>query len=205
MPAVIGMAVVDDRPAKNIDDGLAVLVVDGLSRVAEVPIQPPVRAEDEFVGRVIVLRLARLGEKQFLLVRLPVAIRVGEDENVRRRGDNHAVAQDADTHRRIDIASLVEHGRFVGSAVAVGVFENQNAIAGRPLAGSMPVIHDLANPDAAAIVDIDIRRAGEHRLRSEQRRFQTRCHIETGHGLRGRVIVLGSTAAGVETRTVIAE
>ncbi len=78
------------------------------------------------------LRRSCLGEEELLLVSLAVAIGVGEDKDVGRDGDDHLVAQNADPHSRIDITSLVKDGRLVGLAVAIGIFQDHDAVARRP-------------------------------------------------------------------------
>ncbi len=60
------------------------------------------------------------------------------------------------------------------------------------VAGAVPIVDDLADPDAAPIVDVDIRRAGNHRLGSKQRRLQPGSHVQSGHSLRRRMLIVGS-------------
>jgi hypothetical protein len=62
-------------------------------------------------------------------VGLVVAIVVLEDEDVGGAGDDDAGAEDADAEGGVDIVPLVEGLFAVGGAVAVGVFEDDDAIA----------------------------------------------------------------------------
>ena len=71
MPWRYGLPAVDDRVAGQIDDRLAVLVVHGVARVADVPVQLAVGAEHEGVGRVVVLGLADLVNSSSFLSALP--------------------------------------------------------------------------------------------------------------------------------------
>ncbi len=178
--AVKRLPFVDDRATENILHNVAVAIVDRVPFVAEVPVEPSVGAEDEFVGRVVVLRNAGFREEDFLLVGLAVAVGVGEDEDVGRNGDDDPVAEHADAHGRVDIASLVEDGRLVGFAVAVGVFQDQDAIALGALAVAMAIVDDLADPHAAAGIDVNIGGAEHHRLRGEERGLQPGADVEPG-------------------------
>ena len=76
------LAVVDDWTPELVDHNVAIFVVDCLPRVAEVPVQFAIRSEQEAVRRVVVLRLAGLGEQQLLVVRLVIAIGVGEHPDI---------------------------------------------------------------------------------------------------------------------------
>ena len=64
---------------------------------------------------------------------------------------------------RIDVATLVEDGFLVGSAVAICVFENQDAIAcftDRVISVcEVAVVDDLANPNTTTMIDVDSGRA----------------------------------------------
>ena len=80
--AVVGSPVVDNRPTGQIDHRLALVVMDSATGVAEIPVHLPIRAEEERVCRVVVLRLAGLGEQDLLAVRLVVTVDVSEDQHV---------------------------------------------------------------------------------------------------------------------------
>ena len=201
--AVKRMPAVDHRIAEDVLDDLPVRVVNGRLRVADVPIQSPVGAEHELVRGVIVLRAARLGEEQFLLVSLAVAVRVGEDEDVGRARDDDPVAEHADAHRRVDVAALVEDGRLVGPAVAVGVLQDEDAVAFGPFAVAVPIIDDFADPDAAAGIDVDVGGAEHHRLGGEERRLQTGSHVQSGERLRRRMLILREQRRSRNTRATL--
>ena len=128
-PLAVGLAAVVDGVARAVDDRLAVLVVNGVALVADVPVELAIGPEDERVGRVVVLRLADLREQDVFLVGLAVAVVVGEDKHVGRHRDDHLVAEHADAERTIDVSALVENRLLVGTAVVIGVFEDQDPIA----------------------------------------------------------------------------
>ena len=58
-------------------------------------------------------------------VRLVVAVAIRHEQQVRRRADEHAVEADGERGRKDD--ALHEHLAAVGDAVAIGVFEDQDA------------------------------------------------------------------------------
>ena len=176
----VGLAAVVDDVAGAVDDRLAVLVVDGVPLVAEVPVELAVGSEDEGVGRVVVLGRADLREQDFFLVGLAVAVFVGEDEDVRGHRDDHLVAEHADAEGAIDVAALVEDGLLVGMAVADRCLRGSGSDPPRAAAVAAAIVHDLADPDPAQVIDVDVRRAQEHRLAREQRRLQAVGDVEPG-------------------------
>src|SRR5207248_6279355 len=100
--------------------------------VAEVEVKLAVRAEDERMHGMIVLDAFDAGEKNLLLVGFAVAIFVGENENIGRAGDDDLFAKDANAERAVDVETLIKGGGFVGFAIPVAVFENDNAVAFGP-------------------------------------------------------------------------
>ena len=103
---------------------------------------------------------------------------------MRRGGHDHAVSDDRQAERRPQVFVLDEHLDAVGRAVAIGVLENQDSIAS-PVGQrvqfrrvELPVIHRLRNPDAAARIDVDIRRVEECRRLGPQPDFQVRVEDE---------------------------
>ncbi len=114
---------------------------------------------------VVVLRAADAGKERLLFVRLVVAVHVGEHLHLVQRADDDARvfaihrAEHAHAVRGIDVAPLIKHRLFVDLAIAVGVLKNENAVALGSLAIVVAIVDHLANPHAAAMVDVDIRRA----------------------------------------------
>ena len=58
--------------------------------------------------------------------------------------------------RRVDVAALVENFFAVDHAVAIGVFQNQDAVTLRPFAIVFAVVNDFANPHAATMIDVNV-------------------------------------------------
>src|SRR3954465_9395161 len=115
--------------AVAVDDGRTVRAFDLFSFVAEIEIEFAIGAEDERVNTVIVIDAREAGEEQFFFVGDAVAIFVGENEHIGRARNDHFVAENADAEGGVNFFALVEDGFFIGGPVAVGVFENDNAIA----------------------------------------------------------------------------
>ena len=87
---------------------------------------------------------------------------LGVDDEIGRLRDDHAIAEHGNAERRAELRALVEHLAAVGLAVAVGVLEDDDAVAlGTEvgLAAKRPsVVHRFEHPDAAALVDGDVGR-----------------------------------------------
>ena len=100
-------------------------------------------------------------------IRDVVTVLVFEEQNVRRAGDDHLVTQDTNTERGVHVIALVEDFGVVCRAVAVGVFEDHDAIA---LGTQLPpfleqaVIGALGGPHPSAGVDIHADDIADHRL-----------------------------------------
>ena len=86
------------------------------------------------VQRVVVGAAVEAGENHFTLVHggveLSVAIHIGVDDEVRRHRDEDLVVDDADAHRRVEERLLHEDPRLVRRAIAIGVLEHNDAVAG---------------------------------------------------------------------------
>ena len=68
----------------------------------------------------------------------------------------------------VHIVALVEDGGLVGLGVAVGVFEDEDAVALGAFAEVLAVVHDFADPDTATMVDVDAGRARHHRFAGKE-------------------------------------
>src|SRR5688500_5910521 len=119
------------------------------------------------MGGVIVLRLAGLRKEKFAFGDLVVGVDV-ENVNVRRTGADDLVAQDADGHGGVDVLALVERDDLVAHAVAVGVFEDEDAIAFGPRFLVATVVLHFTDPDAAAVIDVEVGWIADLRLGGEQ-------------------------------------
>ena len=101
--------------------------------------------------------------------------------DVRGHRDDHLVAEHADPQGAVDVTPLVEDGLLVGDAVLIRVLEDEDPVPLGPLAVATPVVHHLAEPDAAPVVDVDVGGAEEHRLAREERGLEARGNLEPLH------------------------
>ena len=85
-----------------------------------------------------------------LRVGLAVAVGVLQEEDVRRVGDPDAAVADGDAGG--DVQPLGEDRELVGLAVAVGVFENLDAVAARARLAAR-IFEAFGDPDPAALVE----------------------------------------------------
>ena len=91
-------------------------------------VEPAIRAPDERVERFVRVFVGPAIEQHFrLAIRNVVAVLIGDEQQIRRRADEHAAEADFDAADQIQV--LGEHLALVEFAVAIGVFENQNAVA----------------------------------------------------------------------------
>ena len=195
----VGFAAVVHGIAGEVHDGVAVLVGDAFTGVAEVPVELAVGAEDERVRRVVMLRLTDLGEEQLLLVGLQVAVRVGEDEDVGRAGNDDLgglaveAGEHADAERGINVGALVEDGLLVSLAIAISVLEDDDAVALGAAALAAAIVHHLANPDAAQVVHLDVRGAEEQRFGGEELGLKASAGVEAREGVGGVAVGRGGS------------
>ena len=111
--------------------------------VADAEIELAVGPDQDAVDAVIVIDAAEAGEQLLRrAVGLAVAVLVLEDQNVGRLADEDLVAGadgvlgDGDAERRQDLRRLVEDGAPCRLCRSLGVFEDEDAIALRPVAAA---------------------------------------------------------------------
>jgi hypothetical protein len=162
--------------------------------VAGVPLVEVVLAvgpEGDGVQPVIVVRAAPAGEQHFLLDDVVVGV-LGVDDQIGGLRDEDLVAEHGDAERHADIRVLVEDLDLVRLAVLIRVFQDHDPVARGMNVGQHPrwppVVHAFEHPDAAALVDGQIRGVGEHRLGGKQRQLEPRRRPERGQGLFGRLL-----------------
>ena len=174
------LAAVEHVVAGGVDDQFAVCVVNESAVVAHIPVEFAVRPKHKRVGGMIVLRTPGLGEQQFPVVRFVVSVLVGEHDDVWCAGDNYLVAEHADAKRGVHVTTLIVDLLSIGLAVAVGVLEDQNSVALRPLviAGMRPVVNHLTDPHPASVIYVNIGRAEDLRLGGKQRGLQPGVKVE---------------------------
>ena len=88
--------------------------------------------------------------------------------------------------------ALVEDFDFVGVAVAIGVFEDEDAVAVRAkileVLQLAAVVDAFEHPDAAALVDIDVGGIFEQRLGGPELDFEAGSGFEVMNGLLGGLL-----------------
>ena len=55
----------------------------------------------------------------------------------------------------IDLPSLVEDSGLVRLAIARGILQNEDPVSFRPLVSMSTVVHDLTDPHATEVVNVD--------------------------------------------------
>ena len=111
-----------------------------------------------------------------------VAIDVGVDDQVGRLRHHDLVVDDGHAERRDERRLLHERVRAVGLAVAVGVLEDDDAVA-LGLTGVVRAVADaFGDPDAAVAIDVDVGRVVQHRRGGPQRHLEAVRHLEEVKG-----------------------
>src|SRR5262249_28043708 len=184
--------------------------------VADAEIELAVRPDQDAVDAVIVVVAAEAAQQLLgRAVRLAVAVFVLEHENVRRVADVDAagnpsltvgalmfcvgaligIRRDRDAERGDEVGGLVKRRRLVRFAGALGVFEDDDAVAflaiGRFVVELAAVVDRLAHPDAALVVDVDARGIDEQRLAGPECKFEAIRDGEGGLGFFGRNLGAG--------------
>ena len=113
----------------------------------------------EIVQRVMRVLGAEARQHDAMHVRLVVAVGVLQEREVRLLGDIHAAVTELERQR--DVQVVGEHGRFVGPAVAVGVFENDQLVV-RLVAGiDVRIRRRATDPQPAARIPTHLNRIGD--------------------------------------------
>ena len=115
------------------------------------------------------------------LVGLVVAVGVLQEQNPRLAHDEHAAVPELEARGAVEL--VVERGALVGFAVAVGVFEDEQLVVGRRVAGlPLRVVRHARDPEPALVVEVHLHGFGqfrEHRLVREQLDLHAGCHGAT--------------------------
>ena len=135
------------------------------------------------------------------LVRLAVAVRIAEPDDVRLRDDDHAVF--IVTEAGDEFESFVEELLLVGLAVAVGVDEHADLILGRAIiaaghqhpalapgfggqrSSAVRVFGGLGDPEAAALIPLHGDGLVDEGLGHDDAGLKAGLHLESGDGLLG--------------------
>ena len=121
---------------------------------------------------------AEPGEQFFLAVGLRVEptipVDIGVNNQIRRAGNHHAVADHRQPQRRDQVLILHEHMGPIGPAVAGGVGQNHDPVTffvPAVLLFAIPetaVVDRLGHPDPSFGVNVDVGGVEEHRARSPE-------------------------------------
>ena len=163
------------------------------------PVEPAVRPPLEGVQRLVRVLAAEPLQQRLELARLVVLVL--DEPEVRRRPDEHPAVPDLDPGGQVErpeagllpllghreVLPLGEHRPLVADAVAVGVFEDDDAVPrGLPLRRPARVLEALDDPDPALLVDGERDRVDHLRLAGEQlhlelgRRPSSACTVSSG-------------------------
>ena len=94
-------------------------------------------------------------------IEFQISVNVGVNDECRSAGDVNFIVDDGDAERGEEGFLLHEDVALVGLAVAIGVLEDHNAIAGGVFAFVAAVVVRLGYPDAAVGIDVHIGRVAE--------------------------------------------
>jgi hypothetical protein len=113
----------------------------------------------EVVKGMVGVLTAESGEEDLALIHFPVAITISEVGQVRFfRAINAAIS--IEDEREWDVQVIGPSSTFVSFSILVGVFENDNFIAGLLPGIDVRISHRGGNPEAAAIVPTHLDWAG---------------------------------------------
>ncbi len=122
-------------------------------------------------------------------VRTVVAVSIGNEVEFRRRADPDAAEADLQTADQIQV--IGEDLAGIEAAVAVGVFEDEDAIARLCLRNPPRVRIGLGDPETAAIVDRHGDRLNDVGLAGEKSDLEARRNGHRPRGLLGRQAGVG--------------
>ena len=157
-------------------------------------------------------------EDRFELARLVVLVL--DEPDVRRRPDPDAAVADFQPGAEVEgaepgllalladreVFALAEDGALVAEAIAVGVFQNHDAVArGFALGGLTRVFEAFDAPDTTAFVDAEGDGVDELRFAGEELDLELGGHLELGDRLFGFQVRLPGALAVVEAEFLLGE
>ena len=157
-----------------------------LAIVSVIKIQLAVGAKHKSVHSVVMLHPTDPRKNDLFFISLVIPVFVGQNKNTRALRHNYAVAQNTNAEWGIEVFVLVKHLAHVGLAVAVGVFQNHNAVAlgfGFIARNGGSVVVGFANPNAASGIHVDVGGVPNHGFGRKQSCLQTIGHRECTHGI----------------------
>ncbi len=191
-PQGMGELIGGNVPAAFVDDvevlgSFRVVLLDRAAAVTVCKVKLAVQAQDHAVHPVVGINAAETGQERVALVGLVVAVGILEHQEVGTIADEDAAAGvfaglvvmlfDGDAHGHGE-DPVGEDGDLVGLTVAIGIFENLDAVGlldtMEPLvaAAGQAIVQALGDPDPSSGVDVDVGRVDQQRLGRPERRFQ---------------------------------
>ena len=165
-----------ERRAGVGSSGFHGVAADGAGRAVDAIVEAPVQRVDERLHVEPRRAAAETGEDYLALVRLAVAIRILQPEDVGRRADEDAaaVADDRGGPRQV----VGKDGGLVELAVAVRVFEQPDAPRVRRLVAPLGVVNHLDHEEPAVLVEGHRDRAVDERFAGDEFEAKTLLHLE---------------------------
>ena len=192
-----GVGVVHVRAADA--EGLAAAIGELGSAIPIGEIPATIGTGVDGVKAVIVLGFFKAGEKDLtrvdLGIKLQVAIHIRVDDEVGRVRDDDDVIENGDTEGTFEAGFTNKNVAGVGLAVAIGVFQNADAVALAGTAGVTAVVDALGDPNAALGVHVHVRGVEKHGRRGPNRNLKT-----VGDGERFGRDEIGGDRGGLESR-----
>ena len=140
-------------------------------------VQPAVGTPREAVERFVRVFEAEAVEHDFgRAVGHEVAVAIGQEQQL--RGSTDPDAAEADAQPADEVELVVEDGARLEAAVAVLVLEHEDGVVRLLVAAADRVAVGLGDPQAAALVEIQIQRLLDQRLLQDQIQLQARCHLQ---------------------------
>ena len=147
--------------------------VDGLVHV-ELPILAPAQG----VQDVVRVFRAEGGEHDAALVGAAIAVGIFEVKQLSTMTDVAAAVPRLNASR--DEQAIGKDARFLGVAVAVGVFQNDDFVVGNLAGFDLGIDFAAGDPQAALAVEVHLDRLGEKRVLRKQIDFEAGAEVELG-------------------------
>ena len=138
----------------------------GMEEDAFLEVDPTAGTTTPGADRVVAVFNAEAGEGELLEVGNIVAVGVFEKEDIRGLANVASAVGEFDSGGEVE--SLREDGRLIGSAIVVGVFENDDLVVGGIARFELGVGPGAGNPEAAFGIPSHVDRVGEHGIGGEE-------------------------------------
>ena len=171
--------------ATQIDHRFTVAIHNLFAVVAKVEVQLAIGTLHKGVYGVVGLLATQACKQGIPFVRFIIPVGITQQKHVRAARNDRLIVDGPDAQCGIDIGTLVEYSAFVGFGVAIGVFQNENAVAflafGIFGVVGIAVIQGFTNPDSAPLVNMQIGRIDQHGFGGEEAHFAAFGYFHTVH------------------------